>query len=187
MQYPSIIVGLAWIAFALVWLISAFGAKRNLSTSWWRSSWLRTIIVIGVYFLFRPQIEHLAVIGYVSFRNPVLGAIGAILTVIGIGIAIWARFYIGRNWGMPMTLKENRELVTDGPYSYIRHPIYAGIMLAIIGSALVVGPWLLAIFIIYFLFFLFSATSEEKTLMKEFPDTYPAYKERTKMLVPFIL
>jgi protein-S-isoprenylcysteine O-methyltransferase Ste14 len=187
MQYFGSIVGLAWIIFLLVWFISAFSAKRSLQRSWWRNSWVRIIIAIGIYLLFREQLQQWLGAGYVSPTTPLLAAIGAFLTVIGIALAIWARFYIGRNWGMPMSLKENRKLVTSGPYSYIRHPIYTGIMLAMIGSALLIGPWLLVVFIIYFLYFLFSATSEEKTLTKEFPDTYPAYKARTKMLIPFVL
>ncbi len=187
MKYFGMIVGLAWIVFALVWLINAFSAKRNVSNSWRRNSWLRIIIALCVYFLFREQLQRLILAGHISSTNLFLGAIGALLTALGIGIAIWARLYLGTNWGMPMTLKENRELVMSGPYSYIRHPIYAGVMLAMIGTVFVVGPWLLVVFALYFLYFLFSATSEEKTLMKEFPNVYPAYKKRTKMLIPFVL
>jgi protein-S-isoprenylcysteine O-methyltransferase Ste14 len=191
MFYSGTIVSICWIIFAIIWLVSAFGAKRNLHVSWWRSGWLRVILIICVYLFLRQEIyasfwtSHIREISLTT--NPVVGGIGALLCIIGIGLAIWARLHIGTNWGMPMSLKENRELVTSGPYHYIRHPIYAGVMLALVGSALVVSPWLLLVFILYFLYFIYSATSEEKTLTKEFPEEYAAYKKHTKMLIPFIL
>jgi protein-S-isoprenylcysteine O-methyltransferase Ste14 len=88
---------------------------------------------------------------------------------------------------MPMSLRQGHELVTSGPYTYVRHPIYTGIMLAMIGSALAVGLLWLLLFALYFAYFLFSARTEEKMMLAQFPGTYPAYRRRTKMLVPFVL
>ena len=101
--------------------------------------------------------------------------------------AIWARIFIGRNWGMPMTLKEGHELVTTGPYSYVRHPIYAGILLAMLGSALVFGLWWFAIFFITAINFVYAAKKEEGLMLQQFPNAYPDYMKRTKMLIPFLL
>jgi protein-S-isoprenylcysteine O-methyltransferase Ste14 len=88
---------------------------------------------------------------------------------------------------MPSTLKIEPELVSRGPYAVVRHPIYAGILLAIVGSALVVGFfWWLLVLAICCPYFLYSAVREEQLMTQEFPGRYPAYKRRTKMLIPFV-
>jgi protein-S-isoprenylcysteine O-methyltransferase Ste14 len=102
-------------------------------------------------------------------------------------LAIWARRHLGRNWGMPMSFKENPELVTTGPYVYIRNPIYSGFLLAILGSALTSGALWLIFFVVFGAYFVYAAKNEEKIMLQEFPDTYPAYKRRTRLLIPFVL
>jgi protein-S-isoprenylcysteine O-methyltransferase Ste14 len=87
---------------------------------------------------------------------------------------------------MPMTVKENPELVTSGPYAYVRHPIYTGVLLAIAGSLLLAGPWALVAVMLPGAYFVWSARQEEKIMEKEFPSEYPAYKKRSKMLIPFV-
>jgi protein-S-isoprenylcysteine O-methyltransferase Ste14 len=87
---------------------------------------------------------------------------------------------------MPMSIKDHPELVIQGPYVYVRHPIYTGIIFAMLGSALALGLWWLIFGIVMFLYFIYSAVKEEKTMIREFPNEYPAYKKRTKMLIPFV-
>jgi protein-S-isoprenylcysteine O-methyltransferase len=76
-----------------------------------------------------------------------LGWVGAVLTAVGIGFAVWARVSLGRNWISQPAVKEHHELVTTGPYTYVRHPIYAGIMLAALGTALTSSIFGVAMFI----------------------------------------
>jgi hypothetical protein len=103
-----------------------------------------------------------------------------------LGFAIWARVHIGRNWGTPMTQKDEPELVTSGPYHLVRHPIYSGILVAGVGTAVALSwLWLTAVALAG-IYFIYSATVEERYLTGQFPDTYPVYKRSTKMLVPFI-
>jgi protein-S-isoprenylcysteine O-methyltransferase Ste14 len=93
---------------------------------------------------------------------------------------------IGRNWGTPMTQKDEPELVTSGPYRLVRHPIYSGILVAGIGTAVALS-WLgLTAVVLAGIYFLYSATVEERYLAERFPDSYPPYKRSTKMLVPFV-
>jgi protein-S-isoprenylcysteine O-methyltransferase Ste14 len=66
--------------------------------------------------------------GSLGIHSPVLGAIGAIVFASGIALAVWARVQLGRNWGLPMTQKDEPELVTSGPYRFVRHPIYSGLL-----------------------------------------------------------
>ena len=105
---------------------------------------------------------------------------------VGLGFAIWARVHIGRNWGSPMTQKDAPELVTSGPYRVARHPIYSGILVAGVGTAVALSwPWLIAVGLAG-IYFVYSASVEERYLTEQFPDAYPVYKRSTKVFVPFI-
>ena len=85
-----------------------------------------------------------------------------------------------------MTVKEGHELVITGPYRVVRHPIYSGILLAMLGSALVVGtPWLIA-FVFVGAYLAYCAKTEEQLMMQQFPNEYTRYKRKTKMLIPFV-
>jgi protein-S-isoprenylcysteine O-methyltransferase Ste14 len=118
--------------------------------------------------------------------NPWRAALGLVLLAVGLGFAIWARLHIGRNWGTPMTRKDEPELVTSGPYRLVRHPIYSGILVAGAGTAVSLSwLWLTAVALAG-IYFVYSATVEERYLAERFPDDYPAYKSATKMLVPFV-
>jgi protein-S-isoprenylcysteine O-methyltransferase Ste14 len=87
---------------------------------------------------------------------------------------------------MPMSQKAAPELVTAGPYHSIRHPIYTGIILAMIGTTIAVSLYWLVAAVLIGGYFIFSATVEERSMTERFPDSYPAYKRSTKMLIPFI-
>ena len=85
-----------------------------------------------------------------------------------------------------MTRKQDPELVTSGPYRLVRHPIYTGILVAGIGTAVALSwSWLIAVALAG-VYFIYSAIVEERYLAEQFPDTYPAYRRSTKMLLPFI-
>src|ERR1022692_4148397 len=118
--------------------------------------------------------------------DPWRAGVGLVLFVVGLAFAIWARVHIGRNWGSPMSQKNEPELVTSGPYRMVRHPIYSGVLLAGVGTAVTLSwQWLIAVALAG-VYFVYSATVEERYLTKQFPDTYPMYRRSTKMLVPFI-
>ena len=175
----QIILG-AWLVFLVVWLVASVGAKRTRRRGW---SWL--FIQIAFAFLILYLIDHHSFNGF-DKGIPALAPLGALFVVLGIALAIWARFYLGRNWGMPMSRRVEPELVTSGPYSYIRHPIYTGVLLAMLGSALATGLWWLILFGMFAGYFIYGASVEERHMASEFPGTYPAYKARTKMLIPFL-
>ena len=118
--------------------------------------------------------------------DPWRSGVGLALFALGLGFAIWARVHIGRNWGTPMTQKDEPELVTSGPYHLARHPIYSGVLLAGVGTAVALSwQWLIAVALAG-IYFVYSATVEERYLTMQLPDAYPAYKRSTKMLLPFI-
>jgi protein-S-isoprenylcysteine O-methyltransferase Ste14 len=113
--------------------------------------------------------------------------IGVALCAFGIGLAIWARAHLGRNWGMPMARMESPELVTSGPYAFVRHPIYTGMLTAMLGSTFGESPLWLVPLVLFGIYFVYSARNEEKLMLEQFPEQYPEYMSRTKMLVPFVL
>ncbi|EQD68326.1 Isoprenylcysteine carboxyl methyltransferase [mine drainage metagenome] len=106
--------------------------------------------------------------------------------VAGFAFAIWARAYLGGNWGIPMSMRQGHELVTCGPYARVRHPIYSGLVLAGLGTVLALGVMWLPALVLVGLFFVMSAHTEERMLAEHFPAAYPPYKARTRMLIPFV-
>jgi len=179
----ALVIGVGWVVFWIGWLVAGFTAKASRGR-WGRFAGLRAGLVVVVVLLVRPS--HFRGV-HLAGPDPVLAGVGLALWVAGLGLAVWARLYIGRNWGMPMTRREDPDLVTTGPYRYIRHPIYTGIIVGFIGTALATTLYGLIVVAILIGYFTFSATREERFLTGEFPDSYPPYKARTKMLVPFIL
>jgi protein-S-isoprenylcysteine O-methyltransferase Ste14 len=180
-----------WIMFIAYWAISALGAKRTIGArGWWPEGGLRLSIIALVLLALHVPAVHRALrhtrLSAASFRL-VAGPVNVALCALGIGFAIWARAHLGRNWGMPMSRKENPELVTTGPYRFVRHPIYGGILLAMLGSTIGASIiWLLPL-VLSCAYFVYSARAEEKLMLEQFPVQYPAYKQRTKMLFPFML
>ena len=86
-----------------------------------------------------------------------------------------------------MSQKDGPDLVTSGPYRLVRHPIYSGILVAGVGTTVALNRlWLIVIGLVG-IYFVYSATVEERYLTEQFPDAYPTYKRSTKMLVPLIL
>lgn len=180
MTAPKTIVAVLWLAFWAYWGFSALGAKHG--TRSWRGMPLRAVLAIALILLFT-----LVNPGSLEVHGTLLPVIGIALVVAGFAFAVWARVHIGRNWGMPMTIKDEPELVTSGPYRLVRHPIYTGILTAIVGTALAVNLVALAVAVVAGVFFIYSATVEEKNLVAIFPRAYQAYRARTKMLIPFVL
>jgi protein-S-isoprenylcysteine O-methyltransferase Ste14 len=171
-----------WAAFWLYWFIAAFGAKEAATQPRRVRPVALLIIVIGGF-----VIRTLKTGNRLAVQSPALEAVGMIMLVAGLAFAVWARVHLGRNWGMPMTEKAEPELVTSGPYRFVRHPIYSGILLGILGTGLATNLFFLIAFAIALAYFVYSATVEERLLSATFPDAYARYRAHTKMLIPFVL
>ena len=188
MQLRSVI-GFGWLLFFAYWWISAIGVKKNIRRrSWRRQVGVRILVIAAIIALIRlPATRAFFQAGPPPAEiNSINGIAGLVVCMAGFALAVWARLYLGRNWGMPMTLKEGHELVTTGPYSYVRHPIYTGMLLAVLGSGLVNGPIWVIVFIGMASYCVYSAHTEEKVMLQQFPEQYARYKRRTKAIVPFI-
>ena len=181
MRAVELVFAVGWAAFWIYWLAAAFSTKRG-RVPWSRELRVRAVIAVVVILLIRLG----AFRGHGLDTDPGSAGIGLVLFALGLGLAIWARVTIGRNWGTPMTQKDEPELVTAGPYRLVRHPIYSGILVAGAGTALALNwLWLTAV-VLAGVYFVYSARVEERYLTEQFPDDYPAYKRSTKMLVPFV-
>jgi protein-S-isoprenylcysteine O-methyltransferase Ste14 len=114
--------------------------------------------------------------------------IGLALTFAGLAFAIWARMLLGGNWSSDVTLKRDHELIVVGPYRWVRHPIYTGILLALIGTALAVGEWraVLAVVLAAAAFWR-KLGIEEAVMRRQFGESYTRYGERVPALIPFVL
>ncbi len=182
MRVVDLVIGVGWLVFWLYWLTASTTAKPG-QGNWVRFAGFRVGIVVVVLLVLRLKLVK----GHeLITKDPVLWGVGLAIWALGLGLAVWARVYIGRNWGMPMSRKEDPELVTTGPYRTIRHPIYTGILLGFIGTTVAVSLyWLIAVVVIGG-YFIYSAFVEERNMTKLFPSAYPEYKHSTKMLVPFV-
>jgi protein-S-isoprenylcysteine O-methyltransferase Ste14 len=177
-----------WLIFVAYWAVMGVGAKKNIGARWRTEVGLRVGIVVLIVLALRLPVFRQALRNAHAYAaSASMGVIGVALCALGIGLAIWARAYLGRNWGMPMSRKENPELVTSGPYAYVRHPIYTGMLIAMLGSAIGESPFWSLPLALFGLYFLYSARKEEQLMIEQFPEQYPAYMARTKMLVPFLL
>ncbi len=177
-----VIYGL-WVLFWVVWLAAALTAKGAAHTRTRHFVGVRLIVLVIVIAISRTRFakDH-----HAAVSNHVLQGVGTVLFLAGLGIALWARVYLGRNWGTPMSEKVDAELVTTGPYRYVRNPIYSGLILAALGTSIAVS-WLWLIAVVFMSgYFIYSASVEEEIMERLFPEKYPAYRRTTKILIPYI-
>jgi len=181
-----------WLILVAYWVLTPGAARRSVCSRW---IWWREIAVRLGFFALIVQAVRVAMVNhrlpdarlYALNTNTLAGIMGLLVSVYGVGLAILGRACLNRNWRMPMSNKKRAALVTTGPYARVRHPIYGGMLLAMVGSAFGQSVlWLLPL-IVYGPHFILSARREEKQLSAEFPEDYPAYMKRTKMLLPFVL
>jgi protein-S-isoprenylcysteine O-methyltransferase Ste14 len=113
---------------------------------------------------------------------------GDVITLLGVGVVMWARIVLGGNWSGNVAIKEDHELIESGPYAYARHPIYSGFLLMGLGSAMIYGGLGGFIFLAAAALGLWvKAMQEERLLARHFPADYAPYRARVKALIPFVV
>jgi len=114
--------------------------------------------------------------------------IGAAVTAGGLLFSVWARRHLGKNWSQAVTVKEGHELITSGPYALVRHPIYTGLLLGFLGSAVARGEWrgLLAVALVFGVLWQ-KLKLEERWMCERFGESYEAYSRQVAALVPYII
>lgn len=177
----------SWLLFVIYWFISAVWAKR-----------IKVKEPIGVRFAYRP-LAGVAIIILVFPRrfpslqyplwpeNRVTFFSGAVVMLAGLAFAAWARVHLGRNWSASVAIKEDHHLIRSGPYGIVRHPIYTGILVALLGTAIAVGRINLIIaFFLFSLSFWIKSRFEETFMVQTFGDEYIRYRKEVPALVPFL-
>jgi protein-S-isoprenylcysteine O-methyltransferase Ste14 len=190
----QVVLAACWSIFMLYWFISATTVKPIQETrGWLGGNWYPILYLIG--FLFMMNFRFLGRLGIPRDRLAILllphtitlNLIIVILLIAGLTVAITARHTLARNWSGAVALKADHELITTGLYQYVRHPIYTGMLLMILGTALSVATIGAAIgFLIILVGVLLKLKQEEALLTKHFAQDYLSYKKRTRTLIPFI-
>jgi protein-S-isoprenylcysteine O-methyltransferase Ste14 len=183
------IVRACWIIFLVVWLFAAASTKpsvyREGSEQRRRYS---ILLVIGYLLLLNGRRFPYPLDAHVIPPTEAMASIGAFLCIAGLAFSIWARAALGPNWSAAVSLKEGHELIERGPYRVVRHPIYTGMLTMFIATVIVLG-YLGGIVgaVLVFVSFWIKLGDEEKLMLKQFPDQYPAYQKRVKRIIPFVL
>ena len=114
--------------------------------------------------------------------------VGAVISVLGLGVTIWARRTLAGNWSSDVTFKRGHELIRTGPYRFARHPIYTGLLSMCLGTAVVMGAmrYWLALPVMTVAFWI-KLKQEERLLLRHFPEGYTAYQKQVKALVPLVI
>jgi protein-S-isoprenylcysteine O-methyltransferase Ste14 len=181
-----LLVEVPWIVFVLYWSVSAIRTRDTLQTESSASRYAILLIEIaGFVLLFR----HSAGVGFLGerFMHRTLASaiIGSILTWVGIGLAIWARYHLTEYWSARITIKQDHQLIRTGPYARLRHPIYSGIILAAIGSAVVIDQWRCVLGVCLVLIgYCIKARKEETMLTQQFGDAFREHQKQTGFLIP---
>ncbi len=184
----------SWAVFLLVWLGLSFFVKRDVRGGRSARAYQARIVVLAVLLIVVTRSSSRRQSGANLFSNrlalftpsPGLVWIGAGLSAIGVAVAIWARLYIGRNWSPRPAMKEEHELVTGGPYAFVRHPIYSGLILAALGAALTGTVFGAIVFVAATAVFISRVGTEERIMLELFHNAYLSYQSRTKRLIPFV-
>jgi protein-S-isoprenylcysteine O-methyltransferase Ste14 len=116
-----------------------------------------------------------------------LFVVGAVMVAAGLSFAAWARVHLGKYWSGHVTLKPGHRLIRSGPYAIVRHPIYTGLLLAFIGTAVVIDEVRGVVAVILILeAHIRKLRLEERWLTGEFGSEYDLYKREVKALIPGI-
>src|SRR5260370_42506110 len=179
-----------WLALGLVWPVGRVTAKRTRRTQSSISRARHLTLEASDFFLIFGRITWPSWLEwrFVSEQSMAARWIGLALTAAGIAFAIAARSWIGRNWSGRVTIKEQHQLIQNGPYAIVRHPIYSGFLLALLGTGLVHGEIRSLIGLaVAALGWIFKLRTEEAFLSQQFGPANPNYKHRLKSLVPFVV
>ena len=181
-----LLVEVPWIVFVLYWIVSAIRTRDTVQTESSASRYAILLIEIaGFVLLFR----HSAGVGFLGerFMHRTLASaiIGSILNWVGIGLAIWARYHLAEYWSARITIKQDHQLIRTGPYARLRHPIYSGIILAAIGSAVVIDQWRCVLGVCLVLTgYCIKARKEEAMLTQQFGDAFREHQKHAGFLIP---
>lgn len=183
-----ILIEILWGTAGVVWFVGSLTAKRTARAQSSSSRLLHISIgalafIVGFTkpFAFAPLTQPFVP------DSPAVAYTGVLLTLAGVGLAIWARVFLGGNWSGTVTVKEHHSLVKNGPYAIVRHPIYSGLLLALLGTAVAFRELRILIAAgLALVMYAMKVNMEEKFMIEEFGAEYQEYRRRVKALIPFV-
>jgi protein-S-isoprenylcysteine O-methyltransferase Ste14 len=181
-----ILVGFPWIVFLIYWILGAIRTRATRQKESFTSRYIVVLIeTVGYVLVFNRS----AGIGFLGDRfiprTLASVGVGVALTWLGIGLAIWARYHLAEYWSARVTIKEDHQLIRTGPYTRLRHPIYTGLILATIGSAVVIGKWRCVFGACLVLAgYCVKARKEEVMLSRQFGDAFRTHQKHAGFLLP---
>ncbi len=196
---PLDIVLVCWLLLVIYWAFNWKKVKKSQSREWgfWYLRLIMAVLIGGFIIAARklgvlpPCHQNWTSCYYnfivAGFAIPLLQYIGVLVGILGLAIAVMARRTLGKNWSSTIDVKKDHELVTNGVYGYMRHPIYTGFLLLALATVLAAQSYAVLVFFASMaVVFLFRMHNEEKLMTKIFPKEYPQYKKKVKALIPFI-
>lgn len=192
MVWTDVLILCSWSVLTVVWVVKRRYTKptrersdtalQRVSYSW--SAFVGVCLILGGL----PYAPYRIAFGPTLWgSSPVAAWLGAAFAFAGLLFAIWARLGLGTNWSARVVLKIDHELVTQGPYAVVRHPIYSGLLLMVTGTAIASGTYgsMLGLLLVTLGAWI-KLRREEALMLRAFPDSYPGYQRRVKCLIPFV-
>ena len=171
-----------WLIQTVYLTVAAFSARRDTRPHLGQSFGL-LFALIGAWLL--PRLRPFRFVNFAPI-NGVISLLGVLVCAASMAMQVWARQTLGQNWSQTVSAKEGHQVITSGPYRLVLHPIYAAGLVACIASAIVAGgPFVFATLTVGPIF-LWRVGAEDALMTRQFPNEYPAYKRRTKALIPFV-
>jgi protein-S-isoprenylcysteine O-methyltransferase Ste14 len=176
-----------WIAWLAYWVVMAFTTKRTVE----RGGFIAYRLVAALLIVVQVAAGHLFHVSSEAqlWRTTVaLGVVSDFIVLAGAVFCVWARITLGRNWSAEVTFKQDHELVESGPYALTRHPIYTGLIVMALGTAINYGRAIgFAVLVALCGGVWWKARQEERIMSRHFPHAYAEYKTRVRAIVPFVL
>lgn len=178
----------AWYLLFAIWIIASFNTKTAARRQTSDSRLLQSALtVVGFWLVFDKHPNH----GWTTMlflpQSSWQGPVGLALTLLGIALAIWSRVVLGRNWSGTVTVKQDHTLIQRAPYTLARHPMYTGLLLGMLGTAIIVDRVhsLLGVGVLFVGLWI-KSRMEEQFMVEEFGDQYRQYQQRVKALIPYV-
>jgi protein-S-isoprenylcysteine O-methyltransferase Ste14 len=181
-------VGLAWVVFWIYWVISAWMTRSPLKRKQSQRSWILFLLFFSFLLFYSSFSSPVFLVQRVISDSLVIGMSGMIITLMGLGFAVWARVHLGKYWSSMPAIRVDHKLIRTGPYRFVRHPIYTGVLVGVTGTAIIIGmPLGLIAFFLLLVVYLWKIREEEKYLQEEFGEEYARYKKEVPALIPFLV
>lgn len=180
------ICGYLWSAFFVIWLLWAISAKRTQTRESFRSRIPYLVFTAAAFYaMFSREVAFGWMGQRILPRDLWVANLGIAITAAGLLFAIWARAYLGGNWSGAVTVKVGHQLIRTGPYRWVRHPIYSGMILALLGTAINRGQLRGAIAVVLlWIGFTIKSHIEERFMTVTFGREYEEYSRTTGGIVP---